>query len=132
MKKLYRCRWDRKILGVFGGLGQFIQVDPTLLRLIAVILIPLTAFVILPVAYLICGWVMPEGPKAYIQPHFKRLRKSHKNRILTGVCGGIGTYIRVSPNIIRIATIVLCFFSFGYLIFAYIAAIFIMPEDPRN
>ena len=33
MKKLYRSRRDSMIAGVAGGIGEHLQVDPTLIRL---------------------------------------------------------------------------------------------------
>jgi phage shock protein PspC (stress-responsive transcriptional regulator) len=36
-KKLYRSSTDRVIAGVCGGLGEFFNIDPTLLRLMFVI-----------------------------------------------------------------------------------------------
>lgn len=35
-KKLYRSREDRMIAGVCGGLGEYFEVDPTLIRLLFV------------------------------------------------------------------------------------------------
>ena len=32
MKKLYRSKTDRKIAGICGGLGEYFNVDPTLVR----------------------------------------------------------------------------------------------------
>lgn len=37
-KKLYRSRTERMIGGVCGGLGQYFNIDPTLVRLIFVLL----------------------------------------------------------------------------------------------
>lgn len=39
MKKLYRSRTDRKIAGVCGGLAEYLDVDPTIIRLIAFVLL---------------------------------------------------------------------------------------------
>lgn len=38
-KKLYRSRSDQMIAGVCGGLGQYLNIDPTLIRLIFVLLV---------------------------------------------------------------------------------------------
>lgn len=38
MKKLYRSNTDKKICGVCGGLGEYFNVDSTLIRLAAVFL----------------------------------------------------------------------------------------------
>jgi phage shock protein C len=37
-RKLYRSRTDSRIAGVCGGLGEYLDVDPTLVRLIFVLL----------------------------------------------------------------------------------------------
>lgn len=39
MKKLYRSRNDKKIAGVCGGLGEYFNIDPTIWRIIFVILL---------------------------------------------------------------------------------------------
>jgi phage shock protein PspC (stress-responsive transcriptional regulator) len=35
-KKLYRSRTDRKIWGVCGGLAKYFDIDPTIVRIVAV------------------------------------------------------------------------------------------------
>ena len=35
-KKLYRSRTDRKIWGVCGGLAKYFDIDPTIIRVVAV------------------------------------------------------------------------------------------------
>jgi phage shock protein PspC (stress-responsive transcriptional regulator) len=35
--RLYRARMDRKFLGICGGLGAYLAVDPTILRVLLVI-----------------------------------------------------------------------------------------------
>ncbi len=37
-KKLYRSLTDRKLAGVCGGLGEYFDIDPTLVRIIMVVL----------------------------------------------------------------------------------------------
>jgi phage shock protein PspC (stress-responsive transcriptional regulator) len=36
-KRLYRSRTDRKLAGVCGGLGEYFNVDPTLVRVLFVL-----------------------------------------------------------------------------------------------
>ena len=38
-KKLYRSRTDQMIAGVCGGLGEYLGIDPTLIRLAFVLLL---------------------------------------------------------------------------------------------
>ncbi|MDD3612476.1 MAG: PspC domain-containing protein [Caldicoprobacterales bacterium] len=55
-KKLYLSETDKKIFGVCGGLGEYFDIDSTIVRLIWVI-IALSGVGIL--AYLIAGLIIP-------------------------------------------------------------------------
>jgi phage shock protein PspC (stress-responsive transcriptional regulator) len=37
VKKLYRSRTNRKIWGICGGLAKYLDMDPTVVRIIAVV-----------------------------------------------------------------------------------------------
>lgn len=56
----------------------------------------------------------------------KRLYKSRENRVICGVCGGIGEYFNIDPTIIRLILVLLACTTTG--IIAYIVAAIIMPE----
>lgn len=56
-KRLTKSRTDRKICGVCGGLGQYLEVDPTVVRLIAVACVLLAGTGLL--AYIIAALLMP-------------------------------------------------------------------------
>ena len=58
----------------------------------------------------------------------KILKRSKKNRIIAGVCGGIGEYSNVDPTIIRILWAVGTFFAIPAGIIFYIVAIVVIPE----
>ena len=60
----------------------------------------------------------------------KRLYKSSTNRVLFGVCGGIGEYLNVDPTLVRLICAALVFGA-GSGLLAYIIAAIIMPEEPR-
>ncbi len=55
MKKLYRSRKDTKIAGVCGGIAEYFDVDPTIIRLLAVLTIFFGGGGI--IAYII-GWLI--------------------------------------------------------------------------
>ena len=57
----------------------------------------------------------------------KRLYRSKDNRVLCGVCGGIGDYLSVDPTIIRLLCLLLGFTGSGLI--AYIVAAVIIPEE---
>lgn len=59
-KKLYKSSTDKKIAGVCGGLAEYFNVDPTLVRLGWAVFCLLGGSGVL--AYIIAALVMPERP----------------------------------------------------------------------
>ena len=57
----------------------------------------------------------------------KKLYRSRDNRVLCGVCGGIGEYLDLDPTIIRLLCLLLGFTGTG--LFVYIVAAIIIPEE---
>ncbi len=60
-KKLYRPLRDRKIAGVCSGVAEYLNIDPTVIRLAAVAAGCLTGGIVL-VAYIIAAFIIPEAP----------------------------------------------------------------------
>ena len=60
----------------------------------------------------------------------KKLYRS-SNRILAGVCGGIGEYLNIDPTVVRVLYIVLSFFSAAFpgLLLYLILLLFIPNYD---
>ncbi len=58
----------------------------------------------------------------------KRLYKSSTNRVLCGVCGGIGEYFNIDPVVIRLLLVVFSLMAGGGIL-AYIIAAIIIPEQ---
>jgi phage shock protein PspC (stress-responsive transcriptional regulator) len=58
----------------------------------------------------------------------KHLYRSRKNRVLAGICGGLGEYFNVDPVVVRLITVVLTIFGLPGLV--YLIAIFIIPNEP--
>lgn len=56
----------------------------------------------------------------------KKLYRSRDNRMLSGVCAGVGEYINLDPTIVRLLWALFGITGFG--IVAYIAAAIIIPE----
>jgi len=61
----------------------------------------------------------------------KRLYRSGKDKILGGVCGGIGEYFKIDPVIVRLAWVVLTLI-YGAGLLAYIIAWIIIPRNPKH
>ena len=62
MRKLYLSNTDKKIGGVCGGLGEYFDMDPTLVRVIF-ILITLLSFGLGIIGYILIWMVIPRKPK---------------------------------------------------------------------
>lgn len=67
-KRLYRSKTNRIFAGVCGGLGEYLQVDPVLLRLIWVLITVVSGFFPGLIGYIIAVMIIPEEvPKVHEQ-----------------------------------------------------------------
>jgi phage shock protein PspC (stress-responsive transcriptional regulator) len=57
---------------------------------------------------------------------YKELRRSSTNKVICGVCGGIGEYFNVDPTIIRVLFVLIGCTGTGLL--AYLLMAVIIPE----
>jgi phage shock protein PspC (stress-responsive transcriptional regulator) len=69
-----------------------------------------------------------EQPTAPQPPEPKRLTRSRSDRVIGGVCGGLGRYFNVDPLFFRIGAVVLAFVG-GAGVLAYLAALLLVPSD---
>ena len=59
----------------------------------------------------------------------KKLYRSQNNKMISGVCGGLADYFEIDPTFIRLIVVAIALFG-GVGLLAYIAAIFIIPNNP--
>ena len=59
----------------------------------------------------------------------KRLYRSRKNRVLAGVCGGLGEYLNIDPVVVRLIWVAISL-VWGFGIILYVIAALIIPEEP--
>lgn len=57
-KKLTKSATDRKLCGVCGGIAEYLNVDPTVIRLLAVLLCCTGSGLI---AYIVAALIMPDA-----------------------------------------------------------------------
>ena len=60
-KKLFRSKINKKLCGVCGGIAEYFNMDPTIVRLIWVLAVLFAGCGIL--AYIIAAFIMPEKPE---------------------------------------------------------------------
>lgn len=59
---------------------------------------------------------------------YKTLTRSKSNRMIAGVCAGLGDYLNIDPTIVRLL-FVLGFFTFnGAMLLAYLIMAIVTPE----
>ena len=61
----------------------------------------------------------------------KRLYRSRSQRMIGGVCGGLGTFLDIAPTIVRVILVILTF-PFPITILAYFIMLLVVPEEPLN
>lgn len=62
MKKLYKSTNDKFVAGVLGGIGEYYNMDSTLIRLAFLVLCIITAFVPAVIGYIIAAIIVPQKP----------------------------------------------------------------------
>ena len=63
----------------------------------------------------------------------KEVKLSRKNRIISGVCGGIGEAYDIDPNLVRLGWIAFTLLTYVILgVALYIIATVIIPEQEKD
>ena len=61
----------------------------------------------------------------------KRLYRSCKDRMIAGVCAGLGDYFNIDPSVMRIIFVVLLLFG-GLPLIVYLIVWLIAPDEPNT
>lgn len=80
-KKLYRSRKDYMIAGVCGGIAEYFEIDSTLVRLLAVLVVLIGGAGV--VAYIIAWIVIPKNPDQVSDEAFEE-REKIKEKVKKG------------------------------------------------
>ena len=131
-KRLY-CSPQKKLCGVCGGIADYFNIDPTLVRLLAVEIALYTAVVPFLIGYLIVSLIIPQPTPEYEQMFHntaKRIYKSNDKKIF-GVCGGIGEYFNIDPTLVRLIFFLLVLLC-GVGVSTYIICAILFPRAPQQ
>ena len=58
------------------------------------------------------------------------LYRSRRNRMVAGVCAGLGDFFGIDPTLVRLFFVIGTILGFGVLLFVYIAMMIVVPEEP--
>jgi phage shock protein PspC (stress-responsive transcriptional regulator) len=76
--------------------------------------------------------MVEERQEAFMDTNVRQLHRSATNRMIAGVCGGMGDYLNIDPTIIRLMAVLLFFMTGGGMIVAYLIMALIVPEEPAR
>ncbi len=62
MRKLYKSDKDKILAGVIGGVGEYVDIDPTVLRLVYIVLAVMTGLFPAIIGYIIAIFIIPKHP----------------------------------------------------------------------
>jgi phage shock protein C len=60
---------------------------------------------------------------------YKSLTRSTSNRMIAGVCAGLGEYLGIDPTIVRLLTVLAFFTGFGGIVLVYLIMAIVVPEQ---
>lgn len=63
---------------------------------------------------------------------YRQLRRPTTDRMIGGVCSGLGRYFTVDPTLVRVLFAVAAVLTAGAALLAYPVMWFLMPEEPAD
>src|ERR1044071_7632930 len=64
--------------------------------------------------------------------NYKPLTRSISNRMIAGVCAGLGEYFGIDPTIVRLLFLLAFFTGFGGIALVYLIIAIVVPEQPAT
>ncbi len=61
--------------------------------------------------------------------NYKALTRSTSNRMIAGVCAGLGEYLGIDPTIVRLMAVLAFFTGFGGIAPVYLIMAMVVPEQ---
>ena len=131
IRRLERSVADRQITGVCGGLGVYLGLDSTLVRVLWIVLSVVPGAILFGlVAYLAAWLLIPEATSdSAATDTRRRLTRSRTDTKLAGVCGGLAEYFEVDATPVRLLWAVLTIFPGAIIcgVIAYAVAWLVIP-----
>jgi len=63
---------------------------------------------------------------------YQKLYRSRENRMLGGVCGGLGEYFDIDPTLVRVLFVFGAFLGIpGALLLIYLVMLILVPQQPQ-
>ena len=125
MKNLYLGR-DKKLFGLCAGVGNYFNLDPTLIRIAVATVSLITAVLPAIAVYVVLSLVIPQAPVDYTEVNDGKLLTRGTDKKISGVCSGYAEYFCVDITVVRLIFAVLLFFIGGGF-WLYLISLLFMP-----
>ena len=63
--------------------------------------------------------------------NYRKLTRSTSNRMIAGVCSGLGEYLGIDPTVVRLLVILAFFTGFGGIALVYLIMALVVPEQAQ-
>lgn len=73
MKKIYKSDTNKIFSGVIGGIGEYLDIDPTILRLVYILVAIMTGVFPAIIGYIVASLIVPKKPHT---PHTEHSEKT--------------------------------------------------------
>ena len=60
----------------------------------------------------------------------RKLYRSRTNRVLAGVCSGLGNFFGIDPTVVRLIFVAGTILGFGSFVLIYLVLFIVVPEEP--
>lgn len=114
-KRLYRDENNKVLGGVCAGLANYFGLDPVVVRIIFVVLFFFAGFGIIP--YIIFWIAVPSTASTVIGGSRKKFFRDPDDKIIAGVCSGIGNYFGINswiPRVLFLLPFISVIFRWGH------------------
>lgn len=61
---------------------------------------------------------------------YRQLYRSNNNRMVGGVCGGLGEFFGMDPTVFRLLFVFGVLFGWGAMLVVYLVMLVVVPEEP--
>jgi phage shock protein PspC (stress-responsive transcriptional regulator) len=135
LREMKKSSRDKKIAGVCGGLGEYTPLPSWVWRALFLATLFIAAFGL--IAYIILWLCMPaadpvdSGTKAEAFQTLHAMKKSSQDKMIAGVCGGLGEHTSLPSWLWRAIFLFALFFG-GIGLLAYIVLWITLPAAERS
>lgn len=142
-RTLHLDRENRKFLGVCAGVANFLEVQPTTVRIVYFVCCIFGGWFLVPL-YFIAWFLLDESSNAMrtsfsdnmLVNHFKNVdyrKKLYRNKReakVLGVCAGIADYLEVNVFAVRMFVLVMLLMAAAVPVLLYVGAALILDPKP--